>query len=205
MKNVAWFLSYYEVESGFSLVTVTETQIRMALQRGLHPRVLVQEGVPRDKEQDGEIVTSVEPFQEVPPPSIWNRAAVDLRPVVPALHLSKGVHPEFTQRVQMYSAVMEEHLADIDVVVTHDLILQPDYKEANVAMRRYAQRHPEITWLHWIHSRPAETPSMKYPDCARFMMPPGYIIYPNSAEQGEVARTWPLEYRGPDLPLASWL
>ena len=190
MKTVAWFLTYYEVESGFSLVSVTETQLRMAMQCGYMPRVLVQEGMPFEKEQDGKSVTVVQPFREAPLPSVWNQSSLDLRPVVPALHLSRGVHPEFDERVEQYYQVMVENLVDVDVILTHDLVLQPDYKEANIAMRRFAQQYPDKLWLHWIHSRPAEMPSQSFPDCCRFMMPPGYIVYPNTAEVGEVSRTY---------------
>jgi glycosyltransferase involved in cell wall biosynthesis len=47
---------------------------------------------------------------------------------------------------------LEEHLADIDVVLTHDLIYQANMWKYHVAARRYATKQSKKRWLHWVHS-----------------------------------------------------
>jgi len=49
-------------------------------------------------------------------------------------------------------AQFETNFADIDVVLTHDLIYQPNMWKYHVAARRFAVKHPKTKWLHWIHS-----------------------------------------------------
>jgi len=46
----------------------------------------------------------------------------------------------------------EQHLAGIDVVLTHDLIYQANMWKYHVAARRFAAKHPKVRWLHWVHS-----------------------------------------------------
>ena len=92
-KRVGIFTNFYEAASGYSLIAVTENQIRMLLDHGYNPTVLTQEGT---LNEDG----SVEPFKELARPSIWNSQSVDLRPVIPAMHLQGGVHPDFEDRVE---------------------------------------------------------------------------------------------------------
>ena len=47
---------FYEAESGYSLIAVTENHIRMLLDHGYNPTVLVQEGTLND---DGSIKPAV--------------------------------------------------------------------------------------------------------------------------------------------------
>lgn len=44
------------------------------------------------------------------------------------------------------------HFADLDVILTHDLIYQANMWKYHVAARRYAQVRPELRWIHWVHS-----------------------------------------------------
>jgi len=187
-KRIALFTTFYEAESGFSLITVAETQIRMLLDHGYDPLVLVQGQYSENK--DGEV--TILPFKEVAPPSVWNRQAVDLRPVIPPLKLTDGVARDFEQQVQRIVAALEENLADVDVCITHGIILLDSYKEHNVAMRRYAKTRPDLLWLHWIHSCPTPKGLADYPRNCRYTPPPGYIIYPNSSDLGRVCQTYRL-------------
>ncbi len=186
MKKVGFFTTYYEARSGYSLIAVTETQIRMLLDHGYSPVVLVQEGRPDDEQ-------GIVPFEQLPPPSVWNDKIVDLRPVVPAMHLDEGVHKDFKARVKAIRLVLEEHLADVEIVIAHDLIAQSTNKEHNAALREYAKTRPELLWLHWIHSRPSESKTMRYPETLRHIAPPGYIIYPNYADIAQIHRAYTLK------------
>lgn len=43
-------------------------------------------------------------------------------------------------------------LIGVGVVLTHDLIYQPNQWKYHVAARRVAKERPDIKWLHWVHS-----------------------------------------------------
>jgi glycosyltransferase involved in cell wall biosynthesis len=187
-KKVALFTTFFDVTSGFSLISVAETQIRMLLNNGYDPIVLVQDRITTDA--DGKYAT--EPFEELPPPSIWNNLTIDLRAVVPPLHLTSGVAEDFNQRAEVITDMLYENLKDVDVCITHDIMLMNTYKEHNVAVRRVAEMLPNITWLHWIHSCPDRARNENYPQNVLRMPPPGYIVYPNGFDKSRVASAYGL-------------
>lgn len=174
-RKVALLTTFFDVECGYSLVAVAETQIRMLLDNGYEPVALVQDNFTQPK---GE--------------TLWSPAMIDLRPVVPFMHLNSGIAEDFEERVRLVYDALVEALADADVCITHDIILQNWYKEHSVAMRRYAQTRPDLLWLHWVHSCPTPADIQEYPGNCRYTPPPGYIVYPNSADIGQVHRTYRL-------------
>lgn len=64
MKKVALLTTFYETASGYSLITVAETQIKMLLGHGYEPVVLVDKRFKSDN-------------------SLWQPYTIDVRPVVP--------------------------------------------------------------------------------------------------------------------------
>jgi len=172
-KRVAILTTFYEAESGYSLIAVAETQIRMLLDHGYEPVVIVQENFQSSKE-------------------LWRPETIDLRAVLPALKLTDGIAPEFEGRVGLIKTALSDALADVDICITHDIILQSFFKEHNAAMRAYAKERPEILWLHWIHSMP--TPGgASYPDSLRHTPPPGYIVYPNETDKPRVCQAYGMQ------------
>ena len=175
-KRIALFTTFFEVESGYSLIAIAETQIGMLLRSGYEPIVLVQEN-----------------FKFPPPPSPWTPEMVDIRPVIPAMDLTEGVAEDFDDRVARIQEALERELGDVNVCITHDIILQTFYKEHNVAMRRYARTRPDLLWLHWIHSCPDSARNMQPPHLCRYTPPPGYIVYPNDGDRGIVCNSYGLQ------------
>lgn len=174
-KKVGLFTTFYEAESGYSLIGVCETQIRAFLDHGYDPVVLVRED-----------------FKQPEAPTTWSPEMIDLRAVTPHMQLTSGVADDFEERVEKIVAALEENLGDVDVCITHDIILQTTDKECNVAMRRYAGTRPDLLWLHWIHSCPSPGGPREYPENCRHTPPPGYIIYPNDSDKGLVCATYGL-------------
>jgi hypothetical protein len=182
MKNVATLTTFYEAESGYSLIRVAETQIRMLLDHGYDPIVLVREDF---KTPDD-------------PATLWRRETIDLRPILPALELTNEITGDFENRVASILDSLTEGLRNVDACITHDVILQEYYQAHNIAVRRYAEKHPELLWLHWIHSCPLPGGSESYPRNCRYTSPPGYIVYPNDTDRAFPIRTYKLngqEYR----------
>lgn len=173
MKRVALLTTFFEAESGYSLIGVAETQINALLAHDYDPIVLVQED-----------------FTSPETESIWRPEAVDMRPVIPFMHLNSGIAKDFEERVTGVEAALQEGLADAEVCITHDIVLQNWYKEHNVAVRRYAKTRPDLLWLHWIHSCPSPADVDSYPENCRYTPPPGYIVYPNAFDQSRVCQTY---------------
>lgn len=188
--RVAYFTTFYETKSGYSLITGATTQIEMMLAHGMVPRVLVSEGEYYE-EKGGR--PRHKPFEEQPRPSVWNQETVDLRPVLPALKLTARAGPDFEEQVSKVYNALVENLADIDVVIAHDIVLQDWYLPYNIALRRYAQTRDDLVWLHWLHSRPTPKAKETYPHACRYSTPPGYLIFPNERDLGTVYRTYVLE------------
>ena len=178
MKRVALFTTFAEAQSGYSLIAVAETQIKMLLDHGYEPGVLVQDN-----------------FQYPDAPSIWRPETIDIREVLPTFQLTEGVAENFEERVREIYIILRENLADFDVCITQDIILQTFFKEYNVAMRQYARERPDLLFLHWIHSRPSVGDQDSYPDNCRFTPPPGYIIYPNDSDKALVVGAYGLAGR----------
>jgi len=174
MKKVGLFTTFFETTSGYSLIAVASTQIRALIDHGYDPAVLVQKNF------------------TVPESGLWCPEQVDLRPVVPFMHLESGVAPDFEERVALVEAGLAEGLADIEVCITHDIVLQNWYKEHNVAMRSYAKTRPDLLWLHWLHSCPSGSTTNEYPENCRHTPPPGYLIYPNNSDVSKVCQAYGL-------------
>lgn len=173
MKRVGFLTTFCDVQSGYSLIAVAETQIKMLIDHGYDPVVLVQEGE-RWQADDG--AWHFKPFQEH---GLWSRRQIDLRPVVPWRALVYG--DDLEGAVSETCQALASNLSDMDVCITHDIVLQEWFVAHNVAMRRYAATRDDLTWLHWLHSCPMPR-TESYPHSARFTPPPGYVVYPNATD-----------------------
>ena len=160
-KKVCLFTTFYEADSGYSLITVAETQIRMLLDHGYEPVVLVDERFKSDK-------------------ALWQPTTIDIRPVIPPI----------ASPVNSILVALHEHLADVDVCITHDIVLLNDYRAHDLAMREYAKLRDDLLWLHFLHSCPSGQR-----DGTNL---PGYLIYPNASDKPRVCQVYGLagqEYR----------
>ena len=172
MKKVAILTTFFEASSGYSLIAVAETQIKLLLEAGYDPAVIVQDNF----RQSG----------------MWREEMLDLRPVVPQLHLQSGIADNFEERVDQIYKALKVGLHDAEVCITHDIMLQKFYKEHNIAVRRLAKLHPEILWLHFLHSCPTPADVTEYPENCRYTPPPGYLVYPNASDKAMVCNTYGL-------------
>lgn len=153
MKKVCLFTTFYEADSGYSLIAVAETQIRMLLAHGYEPVVLVRDNFKSDNH-------------------LWQPERIDIRPVIPQPDTSASdIVP-----------LLREHLSGVDVCITHDIALLPDYRNYNRAVKQYAQERDNLTWLHYLHSCPS----------GREEEPPGYLVYPNATDKPRVCQVYGL-------------
>lgn len=176
MKKIALFTTFFESESGYSLISVADTQLKMLIRGGYDPVVMVQDNFMYPKSSS----------------SVWRKEILDIRPVIPFMMLDNGISSDFESRVKLIETSLEDNLGDIDVCITHDIILQQWYKEHNIAMRNYAKKRPDLLWLHWLHSCPTPGNIRTYPENCRYSSPPGYIVYPNTTDTSLVRQTYNL-------------
>ncbi len=156
--------TFYNYDRAYSLVSVVSEQLKMLLEGGYQPVLLVHDNFTDDK--------------EIP-------EGVEIRKVVPRFQLvdyssNQPVESGFQDQVKIVKEALEKNLQDIDVVFTHDWIFQGWFLIYNVGMRE-AQPNLKCKWFHWIHSAPSLRPSnLTYPhDCRYKMMPNSKLIYMN--------------------------
>lgn len=131
-KRIALFTNFSSADAAYSLNRVVQDQIKMFLHNGYEDvRVLVAEGF-----EPVEMYAEVQLFH-IPNVPCHNEIRKD---------------ESFDSDVENIYQSLSKALEGVDVVLTHDLIYQPACLKHNLAARRYAQEHPEIKWLHWIHS-----------------------------------------------------
>src|SRR3990167_5186376 len=133
MKNVAIFTTFSEISEAYSLNRIVKDQLKMLLDHGYKPTVIV-----------------AEPFE---PKGIYADKNVTIKriPLVP-VHNEVKKDESFEDDVQELYVALKEVLQHADVVITHDVIYQNAALKHNFAARKIASEFPKLKWLHWIHS-----------------------------------------------------
>lgn len=186
MKRVCILTSFTGCDDAYSLIGVVQNQIRMLVSGGYKPVVIVKEG-----------------FR---PEQTFALPQVELRfiPVVSASnYINEAVDASFKSDVERLKVSLLENLKDIDVVLTHDLIYQPESLKINFAARLAIKENDHIAkikWLHWVHS--ATSPqtlgkelqqSDTYFDIVSQRFPNSFVIFPNAYSIPRVARNFGYE------------
>ncbi|TET26139.1 MAG: glycosyltransferase [Candidatus Bathyarchaeum sp.] len=133
MKTVAILTNFSGFSEAYSLNRVVMNQIRMLVDHGYKPIVIVGE--------------HFKPVQDYAHPNVELRHIPD----VPVFNEVK-MDATFDQDVGAIERELAKALDGVDVVLTHDIIYQPACVKHLVASKRIAKRRPELRWLHWIHS-----------------------------------------------------
>jgi len=201
MKKVAVFTTFMDLPSGYGLVPVVLSQLKMLVNNGYTPGFFVIKGF--EKHVDAKRVPD----------------GVELKPVVPFMHLfdyisgskrqkhhvdgkgaygGKGKPPKtnLDKQINLLVDKLDSELAKYDVVITHDIVFQTWFVPHNLAIRRIAENHPEIKWIHWLHSGPSARPKdLKFPHKSRFTgMSNSVWISPNNTMAPKFAEMY-------DVPL----
>ena len=165
--------TFYNFDSAYSLTSVVKNQLLSLVKHGYKPVLFVHDNFKDDS--------------KVP-------EGVEVRKVIPRFHLvdyggNQKLADDFWEQVKTAQQALEEHLKDIDVVLTHDWIFQGWFLPYNLAMR---QSNLKCRWLHWIHSAPSPRPAdLKPPyDCRYKMMPNSKLIYMNDYDTLRLAEMY---------------
>jgi hypothetical protein len=133
MKTVGIFTNFSSYSEAYSLNRVVQNQIRMLVDHGYKPVVIVGK--------------YFEPVQDYADPNVIIKHIPD----VPVFNEVK-MDSSFDRDVLAIEKDLTSALEGIDVVLTHDIIYQPACMKHLVAAKRIAKRRPELRWMHWIHS-----------------------------------------------------
>lgn len=179
MKTVAIFTTFSDIQKAYSLNIVTQNQIKMLVQNGYKPIVIVHRGFKPAEWYAHPDVT----IEEIPNVPCHNEVKKD---------------ETFDEDVQGIYIRLKEILAKVDVVITHDVIYQNAALKHNFAARKIAKELPNVKWLHWIHS--ATSPAIlnalrqiftdEYLNLVQTPFPNALYIYPNNYAAPAVAKNF---------------
>ncbi len=185
-KVVCIVTTFSDFDPAYSLCSVVETQIRMLVFGGYKPVVIVKQG-----------------FR---PEEAFALPEVELRyiPVVPSSNeISENVDASFKEDITKLKEALIENLKDVDVVLTHDLIYQPESLKLNFAARQAIEENDhmkKIRWLHWVHSATSPATLGKelmqkdsYFNVASERFPNSFVVFPNDYSRPRVARNFGFE------------
>lgn len=96
--------------------------------------------------------------------------------------------PSFTgggiwERIEIRRVTLEDfggQIADIDVMLCHDILFLSQHKQWAELVRKLAPEFPKLRWLHWQHSRGDHAPIEP--------MPNSDFCYPNTGDLAHVAQ-----------------
>jgi glycosyltransferase involved in cell wall biosynthesis len=138
MKKVAILTDFLNFDAAYSLCRVVAAQVKMLVGHEYEPLLLVRAGFDRvhsERYPGAEV-------KELDPGAVGDNRV--------------EVTPESEGEVENLLGQMRDALEGYDVVLTHDLIYQPNMWKYHVASRRLAvERGGGLRWLHWVHSATA--------------------------------------------------
>jgi len=197
MKRVAVLTTFMDLPSGYGLVPVVLSQLKMLVENGYRPGFFVIEGFERHVDA-----------KRVP-------EGVEIKPLVPFMHLfdyepgtkrqknhvdgkgqygGRGNPPKtnLDKQINLLVDRLDSELAKYDVVITHDIVFQTWFIPHNAAIRKIAENHPEIRWIHWLHSGPSPPPKdITFPHNLRFSgMPNSVWVSPNNTMAAKFAEMY---------------
>jgi len=174
MKKVAILTNFTGYDPAYSLISVAGNQVKMLKRHGYEPKVIVCESW---KEGDAGPYDEAE-ILRIPNVRVYNEVKID---------------DTFMEDIDKIKKALDIFLADVDVVLTHDLIYQPSAMKHNVVARAIAGEKPNIRWLHWVHSA---TPwdllpgSGDYREILGKKFPHSFIVFPNAYSIPRVAENF---------------
>ena len=132
-KNVCLFTTFSQLDEAYSLNRVVQDQLKMLLDHGYEPTVIVAETF----EPSGIYADPRVKLARIPNVPVHNEARKD---------------ESFDEDIEAIAVELKRILQDVDIVLTHDIIYQNAALKHNFAARKVADGLPGLKWLHWIHS-----------------------------------------------------
>jgi len=166
--------TFFGYTESYSLCQTARQQFRMLRQNGYNPRLIYRGG--------GGWEDMTADVREIPDYICDNDGS--------SKKMGERAKKSFDEMVADTVTALETVLEGVDVAITHDLIYQPSNNIQDAACALYAEQHPDLLWLHWIHSATPpkdlnKSPGPKYKN--------SFICYPNSYDIPRVANNFGYE------------
>ena len=195
MEKVAILTTFRGLPSGYGLVPVVLSQLNTLIKHGYEPHFYAEESFARHPDRE-KLPEGVKVLAKVPMVHLF-----DYQPGRPEQkhdvdgkgeHNPQGNRTNFARQVEYIYEGIEPYLKNYDVIITHDIVFQTWFLTHNAAIRKVAEKHPDIRWIHWLHSGPSSRPQgVKYPHVLRYSdMPNSVWISPNETMQEKFAEMY---------------
>lgn len=186
MKKICIASSFTDFDPTYSLCRIVDEQIRMLVGSGYKPTVIVKHG-----------------FRPVEMFALPEVTLKFITPFPSSNYVGEAVDATFKEDVEKLKNELIENLKDVDVVLTHDLIYQPESLKMNFAARlaiKENEHMAKIRWLHWVHSATGPQTLGKelqqgdaYFETVAQKFPNSFVIFPNAYSIPRVARDFGYE------------
>ena len=188
--KVAILTMFNGLSPTYSLVNVVAEHLKMLLDAGFIPRVLVCEDCP-DEDRQG--IYADERIEWV---KITNRLNDKQIQWYDYSMPDGSVHDTFFEEAEVVAADLQCHLTDVDVCMMHDILYQGWHLLHNVAVRKAQENLPHVRFIAISHSAPVNhPPHATYPLSCRYSpMPHTVFVYPSYSGISALAK----QYRVPE-------
>lgn len=177
-NKIAIFSTFYMFDPAYSLCNCVEDQIRMLIDHDYKIKVLVEES-----------------FQN--PGGYWKHPNITYGFCPPVQRSNDGeLNDNWREDANKLLESLKKELEGYEIVIGHDITLQPAHLIHNVASRMLAEARPDIRWLHWCHSATAPRVKCNKPEVSDLIKPPfphAFMCYPNDWDRKRVAINYGFE------------
>ena len=184
--KVALLTMFNGLDSSYSLVNVVAEQVRMLLDANIETRILVSDICPLNK------LYGIFLDKRIKWVKVCNHLNGNQMHWKNYNQPEGEVHDTFFEEADAIAEDLVEKLADIDFCFMHDIHYQGWHLHHNVAIRKVQDQLPNLKFLAFTHSAPANRPSNpKWPFSARYTpMPNTLYIYPTQSGISALAKQY---------------
>lgn len=179
-KRITILTTFRDCQAAYSLNRVVQDQIKMFLEAGYSPKVVVHQGF-----------EPIEEYKKV--------ECVNIPDVV--CHNELYIDKTFAEDVVKLKEALKPILENSDIIISHDLIYQPAAVKHNVAIRELMKENNyPIRFIHWVHSatEPALVQQlrgggMQYLEICKIPFPNSFYIAFNQFSIPRIAKWFGIE------------
>lgn len=184
--KVALLTMFNGLDSTYSLVNVVAEQLRMMLDAGIVPKILVSENCPAQERYGVFLDDRIEWVEVV---NKLDGKQIHWRDYSQP---NGKVHDTFFNEADVIAKDYVKHLEDVDVCIMHDIHYQGWHLVHNVAIRKAQEQLPKVKFIAFTHSAPVNRPpNPKWPISARYTsMPNTLYVYPTQSGLSALAKQY---------------
>lgn len=184
--KVALLTMFNGLDSSYSLVNVVAEQVRMLLEANIETRILVSDICPLNK------LYGIFLDKRIKWVKVCNYLNGNQMHWKNYTQSDGKVHDTFFEEADAIAEDLVTKLADIDICFMHDIHYQGWHLHHNVAIRKVQKQLPNLKFLAFTHSAPANRPpNPKWPFSTRYTpMPNTIYIYPTQSGISALAKQY---------------